>query len=291
MKFLIPTFLLVISCSVFAQNKPGAQVHIKKAHGEIKLDGIIDEADWNTADVAKNWFLNFPVDSAAAPYQTEARLTFNDQFLFVSFVCYDDKAPDIINSLRRDFDYDRNDNVGMNIGPYNDRLNGFFFVLTPAGVQMEGTIATGGANDDSWNIYWDNKWYSKVVKYDDKWIAEAAIPFKSFRYKSNIKEWNISFDRLDKKRNHKSAWVHTPIQFATGAFAYSGQLIWDDPIPPARTNISLIPFVAGRATQDKEVSPTQKDTELQAGFDAKVSVTPSLNLDLTVNPDFSQVEV
>jgi len=291
MKFFTLTFLLVISCSAFAQNKPGTQVHIKRAHGEIKLDGILDESDWETADVAKNWFLNFPVDSAAAPYQTEARLTFNDQFLFVSFVCYDDKAPDIINSLRRDFDYDRNDNVGMNIGPYNDRLNGFFFVLTPAGVQMEGTIATGGANDDSWNIYWDNKWYSKVVKYDDKWIAEAAIPFKSFRYKSNIKEWNISFDRLDKKRNHKSAWIHTPIQFATGAFAYSGQLIWDDPIPPAHTNISLIPFVAGRATQDKEVTPTEDHKELQAGFDAKVSVTPSLNLDLTVNPDFSQVEV
>jgi len=156
---------------------------------------------------------------------------------------------------------------------------------------MEGTIATGGASDDSWNIYWDNKWYSKVVKYEDRWVAEAAIPFKSFRYKSNIKEWNISFDRLDKKRNHKSAWVHTPIQFATGAFAYSGQLIWDDPVPPAHTNVSFIPFVAGRLAQDKEVTPTQKDSELQVGFDAKVSVTPSLNLDLTVNPDFSQVEV
>lgn len=291
MKFLTTVLLLGITFCVFAQNKPGSQVHIKRAKGEIKLDGVIDEDDWQSADVAKNWYLNFPVDTAAAPYQTEARLTFDDHFLYVSFVAYDDSSPDIINSLRRDFDYDRNDNIGMNIGPYNDRLNGFFFVLTPAGVQMEGTIATGGASEDSWNIYWDNKWYSKVVKYEDKWIAEAAIPFKSFRYKSNIKEWNISFDRLDKKRNHKSAWVRTPIQFATGAFAYSGQLIWDDPVPPAHTNISLIPFIAGRATQDKEVTPTENHKELQVGFDAKVSVTPSLNLDLTVNPDFSQVEV
>lgn len=278
---------------MLAQNKPGAQVHIKRAVGEIKLDGILDEADWEKADVAKDWYLNFPVDSAAAPYQTEARLTFDDQYLYVSFVAYDDSTRDVINSLRRDFDYDRNDNVGFNIGPYNDRLNGFFFVLTPAGVQMEGTIATGGASDDSWNIYWDNKWYSKVLKYEDKWVAEAAIPFKSFRYKSNIKEWNISFDRLDKKRNHKSAWIHTPIQFATGAFAYSGQLIWDDPVPPARTNISFIPFIAGRLTEDKHPIPPDKEkvSDVQVGFDAKVSVTPSLNLDLTVNPDFSQVEV
>jgi hypothetical protein len=291
MKSITVVLLLVITFSAVAQNKPGTQVHIKRAHGEINLDGVLDEADWASADVAKNWFLNYPVDSAAAPLQSEARLTFDDRFLYVSFVCYDDKSRDMINSLRRDFDYERNDNIGMNIGPYNDRLNGFFFVLTPAGVQMEGTIATGGANDDSWNIYWDNKWYSKVVKYDDRWVAEAAIPFKSFRYKDGIREWNISFDRLDKKRNHKSSWIHTPIQFTTGSFAYSGQLVWDDPVPPARTNISFIPFVAGRLSQDKEATPTQKDSELQVGFDAKVSVTPSLNLDLTVNPDFSQVEV
>ncbi|MEI9919300.1 MAG: DUF5916 domain-containing protein [Bacteroidota bacterium] len=292
MKSFTTALLLVVTFfSAVAQNKPGSQVHIKRAYGEITLDGILDEEDWTSADVAGNWYLNYPVDSAAAPLQTEARLTFNDHFLYVSFVCYDDKSRDMINSLRRDFDYERNDNVGMNIGPYNDRLNGFFFVLTPAGVQMEGTIATGGASDDSWNIFWDNKWYSKVVKYDDRWVCEAAIPFKSFRYKSNIREWNISFDRLDKKRNHKSAWIHTPIQFATGSFAYSGQLVWDDPVPPAHTNISFIPFVAGRLSQDKEATPTQKDSELQVGFDAKVSVTPSLNLDLTVNPDFSQVEV
>jgi hypothetical protein len=291
MKSFTTALLLVITVSVVAQNKPGSQVHIKRAQGEINLDGVLDEADWASADIAGNWFLNYPVDSAAAPLQTEARLTFDDHFLYVSFVCYDDKSRDMINSLRRDFDYERNDNVGMNIGPYNDRLNGFFFVLTPAGVQMEGTIATGGASDDSWNIFWDNKWYSKVVKYDDRWVAEAAIPFKSFRYKSGIREWNISFDRLDKKRNHKSSWIHTPIQFTTGSFAYSGQLVWDDPVPPAHTNISLIPFVAGRLSQDKESTPTTKDSELQVGFDAKVSVTPSLNLDLTVNPDFSQVEV
>ena len=130
MKFLTTALLLVITFSVMGQknsgNKPGTQVHIKRAHGEIKLDGVLDEEDWTSADIAGNWFLNYPVDSAAAPLQTEARLTFNEQFLYVSFVCYDDKTPDIINSLRRDFDYERNDNVGMNIGPYNDRLNGFF---------------------------------------------------------------------------------------------------------------------------------------------------------------------
>lgn len=289
-KLTLTVLLLTAAAVAFAQNKPGTEIHIKKAMGEIKLDGVLDESDWQAADVANKWYLNYPVDTALAPLQTEARLTFDEHHLYFSFVCYDDTTRDMINSLRRDFDYERNDNVGMNIGPYNDRLNGFFFTITPAGVQMEGTMATGGVSQDSWNIFWDNKWYSKVVRYKDKWIVEAAIPFKSFRYKSDIKEWNITFDRSDKKRNHRSAWIRTPIQFSTGTFGYGGQLIWDDPIPPARTNISVIPFVAGRLSQDKSATP-QQDNDLQVGFDAKVGVTPSMNLDLTVNPDFSQVEV
>src|SRR5579863_777038 len=148
MKALI-IVLVLLPCLIFGQNKPGTQLIIRKAKGEIKLDGILNEQDWLDADVAKNWYLNYPTDTALAPKQTEARVTFNEHFFYVSFVCQDDESKDMINSLRRDFDYDRNDNVGFNIGPYNDRINGFFFVITPKGVQMEGTISGAGTSDDS----------------------------------------------------------------------------------------------------------------------------------------------
>ena len=74
-------------------------------------------------------------------------------------------------------------------------------------------------------------------------------------------------------------------------FAFSGKLIWDDPLPPARANISVIPYVAGIVSRDNMTAPEKSSSALQAGFDAKVGITPSLNLDLTFNPDFSQVEV
>ena len=181
---LIFVFAPLILC---AQNKPGTPLHIKKAKSKIVLDGKLEEDDWKTAQVAADWFLNFPVDTIKSPFQTEARVTFDDQFFYVSFVCMDDDTPDLINSLRRDFDYPLNDNVGVNIGPYNDGLNGFFFAVTPAGVQREGTISGGGAGTDAFNSFWDNKWYSIVVRYDDRWIAEYAIPWKSFRYKDGLK--------------------------------------------------------------------------------------------------------
>lgn len=299
-RYLLITLLLIFTGGALTgsmaqapeKNEPGKKLPIRKSTGVITLDGKLDEPSWQEADVAKDFFLNYPVDTTHAEFQTEARLTFDDHQFYVSFVCYDDKTPNVIQSLRRDYDFDTNDNMGVFIGPYNDAINGFYFIVTPMGVQLEGTIASGGADGDgSYNETWDNKWYSKVVRHDDRWVAEIAIPFKSFRYKSDVDEWNITFLRYDLKRNHVSSWIATPIQFIPASFAYSGKLLWVDKPPHHTTNISLIPFVAGGASQDKTTDPITKDNDLQVGMDAKIGVTPSLNLDLTLNPDFSQVEV
>lgn len=274
------------------KNMPGTKLSIRKAKGPITLDGKLDEPDWQTAQVAGDFFMNYPIDTAFAEFQSEARVTFDDHNFYVSYVCYDDQTPDVIQSLRRDFEFDTNDNMGVYMGPYNDAINGFYFTITPLGVQLEGTIASGGADGDgSYNDTWDNKWYSKTVRYEDRWIAEVSIPFKSFRYKSDVDEWNITFLRYDLKRNRTSSWIATPIQFIPASFAYAGKLVWEDKPPHHTTNISLIPFVAGGASQDNETNPVTKENDLQVGMDAKVGVTPSLNLDLTINPDFSQVEV
>ncbi len=285
--------LVFVSSIGFSQkkNNPGTQLSIQKAKGVMVLDGKIDEQDWKDAYVATDFFLNYPVDTAAAPFQTEARLTFDDHALYVSFVCYDDGTPDIVQSLRRDFDFGSNDNVGIYFGPYNDGINGFYFQTTPFGVQSEGTISGAGAEEGSYSSTWDNKWYSKVIKYEDRWVAELMIPFKSFRFKSSADEWNITFLRYDLKRNQSSSWIATPIQFIPASFAFSGKLKWIDLPPPQSINISLIPYLAGGTSKDNATDPPTKSNDLQTGFDAKIGVTPSLNLDLTVNPDFSQVEV
>ncbi len=290
MKALLFLLILIFCLNANGQNKPGSQLPIRRTLSPVQVDGVLDEEAWKDAAVATNFFLNFPVDTALAPYQTEARVTFNDQFLYASFVCYDDDKPYIVQSLRRDFDFENSDNVTIEIGPYNDKQNGFFFTVTPYSVQLEGIVSGGGASEMSYSVSWDNKWYSKSIRYADKWVAEIAIPFKSIRYK-NTGEWNINFLRWDRKHNMASNWVAVPIQYLAGAFAYSGQLVWEDPAPKPSVNISLIPYLAGLTSQDNDVTPVLKDNDLQPGLDAKVAVTPSMNLDLTINPDFSQVDV
>lgn len=290
-KHLLILVALGVGNLALAQNTPGTQLPIRQTKSPIVLDGVLNEEAWLKADVAKDFYLNFPVDTAHAPFQTEVRLAFDEHHMYIGFTCYDDDKPYIVQSLRRDFDFDNNDNVTMLIGPYNDKINGFFFTVTPYNVQMEGTINGGGSGDDSYSATWDNKWYSKTTRHADRWVAEISIPFKSFRYKSGEKNWNINFLRWDRKHNLVSTWIATPIQFNAGSFAYSGNLVWEDPSPKSGANVSIIPYAAGISSVDNEVDPKVTTNDLQFGLDAKVGITPSLNLDLTVNPDFSQVEV
>jgi hypothetical protein len=272
------------------KNKPGVELPIKKVQGNIKIDGILDEPDWSSSGVATHFFMNYPIDTIAPKYQSEARLTFDQHFLYVSFVCYDDMSKaNIVQSLRRDFDFNLNDNIGVYFDPYDDHTNGFYFGITPFNVQQEGTVYGGGTSGDSFNGNWDNKWYSEVKRYNDRWVAEMAIPFKSFRY-NHVENWNMTFVRNDLKHNQVSSWIFTPIQYSPGSFAYTGKLKWVDPAPHVGANISVIPYLAGSSTQDAENKvPTNNSGTM--GVDAKVAVTPAINLDLTINPDFSNVDV
>jgi hypothetical protein len=272
------------------KNKPGLELPIKKAAGLIKLDAVLDEADWTNAGVASNFYLNSPIDTMAPKYQSEARLTFDQHFLYVSFVCYDDMTkPNIVQSLRRDFDFSGNDNIGIYIDPYDDHTNGFYFAISPFNVQEEGTVSGGGTSGDAFNANWDNKWYSEVKRYGDRWVAEIAIPFKSFRY-NHVENWNITFVRNDLKHNQLSSWIATPIQYSPASFSYTGKLKWEESAPHVGPNISVIPYLAGVSAKDSEHNAPTTNS-MSVGFDAKVAVTPALNLDLTVNPDFSNVEV
>lgn len=273
---------------VLAQHRQGTQHHARRAVDKIVLDGVLNERSWLEANVATGFFMSKPYDSVPPVNQTTFRIAFDDNNLYLAFECSDDGKEPVVQSLRRDFDFRFNDNVGFYFDPYNDYTNGFYFNISPYGVQREGLMANGGADPEDFSPFWDNKWYSAVTRNDTMWIAELAIPLKSIRY--NRGEWNFNVLRNDLERNQVSSWIATPVQYLPASFAWSGKLIWDDDLPKPGTNVSLIPYLAGSAYTDKE---NNKATEHEGliGFDAKVGLTPSLNLDLTVNPDFSQVEV
>lgn len=264
------------------------QYHIKRAEGSIKIDGALDDAGWNNTELATDFWMMTPMDTSLTRAQTEFRLSYDDKNLYMAVICHEayPERPYVVESLKRDFNFSRNDNLWVILEPFNDLTNGFVFGANPAGAQMDALIYDGS----ELNANWDNKWLSATQYLGDKWIFEAAVPFKTLRYKAGERHWGINLSRLDIHSNEKSVWAKIPRQFKSITLAYTGVLVWDQPPPTPGNNISLIPYVL--TGLNKEYNPgTATNPTADVGMDAKVALNSSLNLDLTVNPDFSQVDV
>ena len=141
------------------------KILIKKTNEKIKIDGIIDEVTWKECDIGKDFFMITPVDNQKASQFSEARVTFDDDFFYVAIIFFNNsvKGKYVVESLKRDFSFNKNDNFLLAIDPFNNQTTGFTFGLNAYGAQWDGTMYDGRSVD----LNWDTKWYSKV-KFDEK---------------------------------------------------------------------------------------------------------------------------
>lgn len=268
-------------------NRDSYRLQAKKTDQPIVVDGVLDEAIWSLAEKTTPFFKILPIDTGFAWSQSEVMVAYDETNIYLGIICHDTmpgRRP--AESLRRDFSFPKNDNFIAFIDTYNDQTNGFAFGISAAGAQWDGSQANGGSVDNDW----DGKWHSAVQNYPDYWVAEFRIPFRTIRYREGETEWGINFSRLDLKTNEKTSWAPVPRQFQSASLAYTGTLAWENPPPPSGVRLSLIPYLSGKATHQKEAG---EDIDLggSAGLDAKVILSTSMNLDMTIYPDYSQVEV
>ncbi len=285
---LIAVFLFTFCQNVFAQ-KTGYSLQIKKALYTLTIDGIPDEPDWQQAQVADHFYQNFPYDTGFAKAKTEARVTYDDKYIYVSAVCYNAPEKPLAYTRKRDFDINSNDCFVVTIDPFSDKTNGFLFALTPLGVQREGLISEGGTFGSGATAEWDNKWISKVYRGEGYWSLEMAIPFNTLRFKPDFTNWGINFARHNITTNERSTWSPVPRMFSVTNIADEGFMKFDTTLTARRWRASFMPYAIGGVARDYEAGKNANFTG-NTGFDAKAAVTPSLNIDLTVNPDFAQVD-
>jgi len=286
-KSLVLSIILVLEALLANGQSLERSIRAVQSVSTIKIDGVLDEQSWLDAEQSGDFWQNFPNDTSQSFTKTVVRLSYDKNFIYVAAECFDDR-PDkdyVITSLRRDFST-TSDFFQIILDPFRDKLNGFVFGVNPLGVQQEGLISFG--SDIDWG--WDNRWYSQVKRYEDKWIVEMAIPLKTIRFESGSSEWGINFLRSELKRNELSAWSKVGRVYLLQGLAFEGTAVFNDPIIKNGNNVSLIPYVSGSTNKDYQ-DENNTAHKFSAGLDAKVAITSSLNLDLTVNPDFSQVEV
>jgi len=280
-------YILCFSQSVLSQiNFEKYQLPIQKTSEKITIDGKLDEDTWKKAAVGKDFFMITPLDTGKANQFSEARVSFDDEFLYIAIIFFNNsiKGDYVVESLKRDFSFGKNDNFLVAIDPFNNQSTGFAFGLNAYGAQWDGTMYDGRSVD----LNWDTKWYSEVQFDENQWVCEIAIPFKSIRYDETSAVWGINFSRLDLKASEKSSWAPVPRQFPSVSLAYAGALLWESPPPKQGNNTSIIPYVSDNLNNSNSDPITNK---LKVGGDLKYNLTSALNLDVTLNPDFSQAEV
>lgn len=263
----------------------------RKSDLKISIDGKLDEEAWTTAVLTSDFLNKWPKDTGFAEAQTQAWVTYDDEFIYIGAINYQKKEDLVIKSLKRDNSSYHWDSDGFTVvlDPYNQKTNGFLFGVNAAGARVDGVVSIENSRTSP-DFNWDNAWSSSVRVYDDYWVAEFAIPFKSISYDPESKEWGINFVRNDMKRNVYSTWSHVPQGFPGIDLGYLGTLKMETPPEERKQRIAFQPYVLASADRDFEEN-SRYGGDLDVGLDAKIPFGSKLKMDITLNPDFSTVDV
>ncbi len=249
----------------------------------VTVDGTLDEEVWARADVATDFTQQEPEDGKPAHERTEVRIAFDAANLYLGIRCQIDPALILTTDLVRDFVVEDSDTFGFVLDPFEDRRNGFMFIVTPDGAIRDSQVMNDGANlNPDWNVVWD----VRTRRTPEGWTAEVVLPFKSLRFpESAAASWGLNFNRKIRSRNEMAYWSPIPRPYGISRMSLAGQLTGLGSPRPGR-NLKVTPYVLGKALNRNKVN----DPTAQVGGDVKYGVGTTTTLDLTLNTDFSQIE-
>jgi len=290
----------LIKISVFlVSHFSQAQVRVPKSR--VEVDGFLTEAVWSDSQFHQGFVQHYPYDTSASESQTRFAFAIDDKNFYAAFVCVarNPEKPYVVQNLKRDFSVKNTDAVILTLSTFLDGQNGFSFGVSPYNSQREGSVENGGSFGVS--TAWDQVWYSETqqnqgwyhpdtAKFPNYWVAEFAIPLHSIRFVAGSTKWAFNVVRLDLKNNEESTWVRVPRNLNVSVMTLVDTLHFEQPLHARSRNNVFIPYTSWLTQQDQSVSKQWSGTP-RIGLDAKLALTPSLNADLTFNPDFAQVDV
>ncbi len=256
--------------------------------GTPKIDGHLNDTAWDLVEWTSD-FTEWEPDNGSAPTeQTKMKIVYDDKNIYVAFKCYDKDPEGVVQWLSRRDGFD-GDWVEVNFGSLNDDRTAFSFTITAAGVKGDEFIANNGDFDPSWNPIW----YVDTQIDTDGWSAEMRIPLSQLRFgNEEEQEWGLQATRRYFRNEERSTWQSLPAN-PPGWVSEFGILKGIKGLKPQK-QLEIQPYtVAKYDTFEAEPgNPFEDGTDftLTGGLDAKIGITNDLTLDLTVNPDFGQVD-
>jgi hypothetical protein len=282
-KIWIALIAVVFSCFRVSGQIAKKQVEALKITDHITIDGLLDETVWQNAMPAKDFFQFDPYNGPPATEKTEVRICYDNIAIYIGAMMYDSAPDSILTELGfRDTDDLNNDYINIILSPFNDGLNAFMLGVTASGVQYDAKIY----NDNS-DKGWDAVYQTRVQILDNGWSAEMMIPYSVLRFpEKDIQTWGFNVERSIRRKREIDTWSFVDKKIE-GELRQAGTLSnLKDIRPPLR--LSFTPYVSGY--MEKNAADPDWGYSFNYGMDVKYGINESFTLDMTLIPDFGQVQ-
>lgn len=253
------------------------------------IDGLLNDPAWDQVDWGADFVEQRPDENTDPTQKTRFKILYDDRSLYIAIQCFDTEPDKIVSRLTRRDGFD-GDWVGIFLDSYHDQRTAFGFIVTSGGVKCDVFEANDGRNeDDSWNPIW----YTKTHTDSEGWTAEMRIPLSQLKFgKDPDQVWGLDFMRRYFRGEERYVWQRHPRE-SPGFVSLFGELHGIKNVKPQK-QLEIQPYTVTKLdTYEPEAGNPYRDGndfDLNGGLDAKIGVTNDLTLDLTVNPDFGQVE-
>ncbi len=248
-----------------------------------RIDGLLDEALWAEIEPITD-FRQWEPDNGAPPTErTEVRICYDDRYLYVGVRAYDSEPDQIIaRSFERDRQIDQDDSIYIDIDSLNDNRNAVGFGTNVIGTKSDYELS----EDRTINMAWDTIWYTEANVDELGYTLEIAIPFFSLRFQPDDEiEMGVNIERYIRRKNERANWPYMSRDYDYYSISQYARMTGLQGIQRG-VNLEIKPYGVGGYSQ----VPEERGWDADAGLDVKWGITPNLTADLTLNPDFAQVE-
>ena len=290
--------LPLLSCALCAP--PGAaqerpQLRAYRTERPVVVDGRLDDAAWQQAERATGFTQREPHDGEPATERTEFQIAYTESTIYVAVRAFEQQSGrTVAKEMERDAPLHRDDSIVVVLDTFHDRRNAFAFETNPNGVRTDALISDEGRDV---NAQWDGVWSSISRRFDGGWTAEMAIPLSTLRFDPRLDTWGLNVRRMIRFKDEEVHWapldrsvgsVRDQSRYAVYRISQAGELRGLGGLRRSQ-QLDIKPFLI--SSFDETPSEDASSDDLEVGIDAKWGLTRSLNLDLTYNTDFAEVEV
>ena len=262
------------------------------------IDGVLDDQAWAQAALIDEFVQQEPLEGAPATERTEVRVLYDGANLYIGVLAFD-SSPERVTAteMRRDGSQITNeDSFQIILDTFMDSRSAYMFVVSPLGamldqqVSREGEGSARGASSNI-NLEWDGVWDASARRTPEGWAAEVRIPMVTLRFpNSSPQSWGINFMRNIPHLNEVVFWAPIPLPYGITRVSLAGTLSGLEGLSQGR-DLRIKPFVVTGGEAERTDGVSTRSISRDMGLDLKYGITPSLNLDVTLNTDFAQAEV